>query len=238
MKAIKSHHLLLGALLVLLCACNRLITDVLPDGKQQVQIDLRSVKSSTSGHARIGAASVLDSITLAITAGNDRSLFGKKLNQSDSVVTFAVNVKKGLTAFNASILSTNGTLLYAGEVEKHMESESDFPIDILLSPQNAIMTISPDSTVIDLSQNMATLQIANRGNQPLEWWISEADIVSVTDTCRRFCLVFVDTLGSVKPGESVDLTVMPEAASFGEGFDVRIRSNVGHADVFIRRELF
>jgi hypothetical protein len=217
-------YYLISSFFVTSCG-NDQISDFKETRQSQVQIDLRGLKTfSNSGNLQ-DVASVVDSLNLKVLPrdGTDQ-LHSRKLTQTDSIITFDIEVERGPVEFNAEIFSNNQTLIYAGS-DAFEVREDGFEVRIQLMPVNAILAIEPDSLFMGAD---GVFSVLNKGTKQLEWWVEE--IIPELKCGNVLCLQIRPESDFVPAKSSMSVTAIFNGDTLGTNFLVRLASQVGHVE--------
>ncbi|HEX2091778.1 MAG TPA: hypothetical protein VHG28_05215 [Longimicrobiaceae bacterium] len=137
-----------------------------------MELDLRPLFGRPSSGLTVVPGTVIDSIGLEATPQGAASplVFGRRLARGDSMVSFGVRVPGGRTRFSARVLSTNGTVLFAGDSTARIRRDG-FLVVLDLLPRAPVMVVAPDSLRLVPGGPVRTVTVSNRGIGELTWRI-------------------------------------------------------------------
>lgn len=224
---------LAGATALFLGACGESFTEAGGPRNGRMELDLRPLFGTTASGQRVVPGTVIDSLGLTVTPEGAAAplTFGRKLVRGDSVVSLLVTVPEGRARFSANVVSTNGTVLLAGDTSTTVRQDG-FRVELQLQPRAPILVVTPDSLLMRPGTTDATVRIANRGRDVLVWQIT--GITPSPGTCRPDCIAFRPTSGRIPAGESAPLGVSVPSGTPPQTFTTILTSPEGHVEFRVR----
>ena len=125
--------------------------------ESRLTLDLSPLHPISEDGALLDCFSVASTVRLSV----DGTPLPEQSASLGEQVTFFVEAPIGLVAFNAEVLSNNGTVLYTGQTRAMIE-EDGFQVRLALTPQSPVMQLC-------LEPGEFSLEIANRGRGTLSW---------------------------------------------------------------------
>jgi hypothetical protein len=152
--------------------------------------------------------SVIDSVHLVVTpaGGGGALVYGKHVPRSEKSISLEVELDPGTFGFSVSVLSKNGSVLFAGDATVVIARDQR-SLNLLVAPRTPVMVISPDTTITALDDGksaIARATIHNRGLDSLSWRVSSSP--SAIKSCPE-CNAVPDS-GRVAAGSSQVLTFL------------------------------
>ncbi|MCA9734831.1 hypothetical protein KC799_22045 [candidate division KSB1 bacterium] len=157
--------------------------------------------------------------------------------EATNVVFEGVEIEEGRTTFSAEIASNTGQSIYISDTTLSVTEGLNLQLNFTaIAP---ILSVEPDTITIYNTvyyQDSSVFFISNRGTDTLNWWVEENEIQPVQAHCSGQCLNLSPLSEHVVSPNRQLLTVYPNQVHTGDIFSVRIRSEYGYADVFVKRE--
>lgn len=225
----------LGVVLAAACSGSTSLAD---RAVTQVRIDLSALEERTVASRQESGVSVVDQVSLIVDAVDGTRLEDvRQVGAGESEVTFDVTVPQGLTSFEASVFSNNGTPIFFGAADQEITGDQAVIIDV--EPIDAVLAAFPDSLELrpdtaDVSpcfgQPCGEVVVMNPGSEDLTWRVEGTS--PPIDSCEQIpspCFVPADS--TLSPGGTHTVRFTLFEVPPGELVTVRFGSQVGEVDV-------
>jgi hypothetical protein len=196
----------------------------------EIKIDFSPLLKQSKLNQTLILITVIDSVILEVQwESGEIKNYSKKFVPNNPVVSFNVDVEPGETTFIARVLSTNRTLLLAGQDTVDIQNDG-FEVEIPIQIITPILSVSQDTINLQ-SGDSDTFFIANAGIGVLEWRIGSH--FPPLQSCDGPCLAFFpDTTGAIKSKAIQDIII--STFSFTDGQTTfPIESEVGTINVHV-----
>jgi hypothetical protein len=182
--------------------------------------------------------SVVDSISLIVTPSDDSPIvLGRQLTGRETTVSFPVEIPEGQVRVDATILSSNGTLLFDGTGTANVDGD-DFVIPVSLTARSEVLVVAPDTARVTIpvpGRGQTTVRVYNRGNDLLDFGIQDTSQASRVQCASARCFVIRPRAGKILPESSLAV-VIDSVRAFNNPIGLTVVSRVGEVVFVVRTQ--
>lgn len=225
-------------LLVLVTVCGP-ITESASE-RRNVTITFTRAASNTPSMFPSPYVSVVDTVILTVTEGDTGPSITRRtrLARRDSIASFTLPLASGQWAFEAVVVSNNGTPIFSGNTTVDVAG-TDVSVDLVVSPIAPILLAAPDSTTVTIDATglaYALDTLYNVGPGDLVWSIPDTVPAESRTQCGNVgCVRLTPKRGALVRGQPVTIAfISNQSSAFKSPIMFVVTTPTGNVPVVIR----